>query len=205
MSCDTGISVIALVLAAGRSRRFGTDKRQARLADGRSLLQASLAVAHAGFDDTWVVVRPSESGEALSLPADARLVQAPTAHEGLGSSLGAGFAALLQSDFPAQAAAVMLADMPWLLPATCQILAAHAGAERIVAPHHAGRRGHPVVFGRAFWPALSQVQGDQGARDILKAYARALHLIEVDDPGIHADVDTPTDLAPDFPGKARNR
>jgi len=51
------VSVIALVLAAGSSTRFGSDKRRATLADGRSLLAHSVARARAVFDEVRVVLR----------------------------------------------------------------------------------------------------------------------------------------------------
>ena len=45
--------VAALMLAAGYSRRFGADKRRATLADGRSLLAASLALPCAALAEVW--------------------------------------------------------------------------------------------------------------------------------------------------------
>ncbi|WP_312935130.1 NTP transferase domain-containing protein, partial [Pseudomonas sp.] len=69
-----------------------------------------------------------------------------------------------------------------------------ATAQRIVVPECQGRRGHPVLFGRAFWPELGQVQGDQGGRAVLLAHPQALRVIEVEDAAIWQDVDTPADL-----------
>ena len=51
------MSVVALVLAAGRGMRFGSDKRRATLADGRSLLAHSVERARVVFDDVRVVLR----------------------------------------------------------------------------------------------------------------------------------------------------
>nr|WP_298378881.1 nucleotidyltransferase family protein [uncultured Halomonas sp.] len=204
MPCKKGSDkprVIALVMAAGLSRRFGSDKRRARLRNGRSLLQATLALAKANFEATWVVLRQQDNLEELGLDPLVRVLHAPDSDIGLGTSLGAAFSVLQTqvSARDADAAAVMLGDMPWVSPHTCRTLINHAHAERILLPRHQeprykGRSGHPVLFGRTFWPELSLLSGDTGAREILKQHASSCRVVEVDDPGIHRDVDVPLDL-----------
>ncbi|MCG7601541.1 nucleotidyltransferase family protein [Halomonas sp. McH1-25] len=186
--------VIALVLAAGHSRRFGTDKRRARLDDGRPLLAATLGLAMRCFEEVWVVLRQSEQPAELGIDPDCTVVQAPGDAIGLGTSLGAGARALIEAQVNATAVAVMLGDMPWIQPATCQALKERASPERIVRPRHAGQPGHPVLFGCDFWPDMARLRGDRGARDVLSAHAAACRYIDVDDPGILLDIDVPADL-----------
>lgn len=191
--------VVALVMAAGLSRRFGSDKRRARLTDGRSLLQATLAQARAGFDTPWVVLRESDVPAELGIADTIPVVHAPADDSGLGTSLAAAFRELearREKNIAAIAAAVMLGDMPWVSPATCRRLMEHAHPEHILRPRHGGQLGHPVVFGRAFWPRLSRLSGDQGARQVVKENASACEWIDVDDPGVLRDVDVPKDLHP---------
>lgn len=57
---------------------------------------------------------------------------------------------------------------------------------------HDGRRGNPVAFSRAHLPDLLRLTGDAGARSLLQYYP--VQLVEVDDPGIHLDIDRPQDL-----------
>nr|WP_299243538.1 nucleotidyltransferase family protein [uncultured Halomonas sp.] len=204
MPCEEGRSkprVVALVMAAGLSRRFGSDKRRARLPNGRTLLQATLALAKANFETTWVVLRQQDDPDKLDIESDVHVLHAPSDDIGLGTSLGAAFSALqTQIDASdADAAAVMLGDMPWVSPHTCRTLIDHAHAERIVlprqqGPHHKGRPGHPVLFGQAFWPTLGLLSGDAGAREVLRQHASMCTFVDVDDPGIHRDVDTPMEL-----------
>lgn len=185
--------VVGLMLAAGRARRFGADKRRARLADGRSLLEASLAnAAAAAFAELVLVVRGDDELADLALPTALRVVRAPLADRGLGASLAAGVAAL--GGHPAAALAVLLGDMPWIDPATYARLIDEAQPERIVQPRHAGRAGHPVLFGNAFWPALCALDGDTGARGLIQRHPEAHRLIEVNDPGVLLDIDRPADL-----------
>ena len=91
------------------------------------------------------------------------------------------------------AIAVLLGDMPWIAADTLERLAAMATPEAIVFLYD-GQRGHPVLFGRAFWDALAQLDGDQGARRVLLAHRPAWREVPCDDPGVLRDVDTPAAL-----------
>jgi molybdenum cofactor cytidylyltransferase len=115
------------------------------------------------------------------------------ADEGLGSSLRAA-----AGDLPPDTAAVVvgLADMPAVRSATIAALVAAfgpLGPDGIVAPRHAGRRGHPVVFGARHLAALRALRGDEGARALLAERAADLVLVDVDDPGVLLDLDVPAD------------
>lgn len=186
------MSVVALLLAAGRGTRFGADKRRATLADGRSLLAHSVQRARAVFDDVRVVLREGERGEDFGLPADCRIIDSPDAALGMGHSLAAGAQSL--GDSQAQAVAILLGDMPWIESATLRRLVEASSASNIVLPRHAGQQGHPVIFGREFWPALGQLSGDEGARAVVRAQRDCCVVIEVADVGVLRDVDTPQGL-----------
>ena len=186
------MTVVALVLAAGRSARFGGDKRRAALADGTSVLVQSVEHALAAFDEVRVVLRAGERGQDLRLPTGCRVVHSPDAALGMGHSLAAGVASL--ADSAAQAVAILLGDMPWIAPATLRRLAERASASTILSPHHEGQSGHPVLFGRAFWPALTCLSGDEGARSVVQAHRDRCVVLVVDDAGVLRDVDTPDAL-----------
>ncbi|NRF88788.1 NTP transferase domain-containing protein, partial [Burkholderia gladioli] len=90
---------------------------------------------------------------------------------------------------------VALGDMPWVAPASIRAVARElaSGRNTIAAPHHQGRRGHPVAFAAVHRDALAALDGDTGARALLLAHEVAE--VEVDDPGVLRDVDTRDDLA----------
>ncbi|MFJ4457076.1 NTP transferase domain-containing protein [Pseudomonas sp. NPDC089392] len=186
------MSVVALVLAAGSGTRFGADKRRVTLVDGRSLLAHSVERARGVFDDVRVVLRAGEWGEDFGLPADCQVIVSPDAALGMGHSLAAGARSL--SDSQAQAVAILLGDMPWIELATLRRLAEASSASRIVLPRHAGQQGHPVIFGREFWPALGKLAGDEGAREVVRAQRDCCLVVDVGDAGVLLDVDTPQGL-----------
>ncbi len=187
--------VVALVMAAGASRRFGdADKRLAALPDGRTLLAATVESLQQGFRDVRVVLHASDDPERLGLPPDASVIRASHAADGLGSSI-ADAAQTLARD-PALsgvgAAAICLGDMPWIRPDTLLRLTAAASESRILRPTCNGTPGHPVIFGRALWDELMSLHGNTGARPLLTRYGE--QRVPVDDAGIHRDVDHPGDL-----------
>ncbi len=186
------MNVVALVLAAGRGTRFGADKRRAALADGRSLLAHSAERAGAVFNDVRVVLRAGEQGGDFGLPGGYRVIVSPDAAAGMGHSLAAGVRSLVDSQ--AQAVAIVLGDMPWIELATLRRLAEASSASNIVLPRHAGQQGHPVIFGRDFWPALGLLAGDEGARAVVQAQRDCCVVVEVEDAGVLLDVDTPQGL-----------
>ena len=63
----------------------------------------------------------------------------------------------------------------------------------VIARHH-GRRGHPVLFDRSVFGELLDAPEDQGARAVVNADAGRVHYVDLDDPGITLDLDTPEDL-----------
>jgi molybdenum cofactor cytidylyltransferase len=182
----------AVLLAAGAGRRFGGDKLLALLPDGtpvgvaaaRNLIAAALPVT--------VVVRPEDRRLAGLLGAEgATVVPCPDAHLGMAHSL----ACALGSDPTAQGWLIALADMPRVKPATiAAIAAAWCAPDGIVVPFHRGQRGNPVAIGAAHRAALLELAGDVGARALLERYAQHVTRLEVDDPGVLRDVDTPADL-----------
>jgi molybdenum cofactor cytidylyltransferase len=90
---------------------------------------------------------------------------------------------------------VAMADMPWILPATYRAVAMRLDGGTIAVPTHSGRRGHPVGFGRDFYPALATLGGDTGARRLLGSHGASVIEVPVADPAIHRDIDSPADLS----------
>lgn len=194
-------SLEAVVLAAGAGARFGGAKLLASL-NGAPLIAGALRAAFLAPVRRVLVAVGNDAALRETIEATARgmgaadrlvLVEVDDPAEGMGASLRAA-ARGLSSDL--SGVFVFLGDMPVIDPATPVRLAeALDGPDRIVVPTHLGRRGHPVLFGARWLPALQALSGDEGARALLESASARLARIPVEDPGIHLDVDRPEDLA----------
>ena len=125
------------------------------------------------------------------------VVENPDYAAGQATSVRAGVRAL-REDGPAggvDAVLFALGDMPFVSPASIDALidAFGAGAGDALAAAFDGERGNPVLFDARFLDALADVDGDTGARELLLGSGSAA-LVETDDPGVRADVDTEADL-----------
>jgi molybdenum cofactor cytidylyltransferase len=196
------MSPVGILLAAGRGRRFDPLGQRNKLlqalpaAGGDPVVVASARKLLAILPKVIAVVAPevplNEGGVGALLSAiGCEVVVCPDADTGMAASLVAALRHSLRDD--PESWLVALGDMPHVAPATLAALAdALAAGAEIAAPVMDGRRGNPVGFGRVHLPALLALEGDQGARRLLKTCP--VTEIPVDDPGIFRDIDTPADL-----------
>ena len=187
--------VACVLLAAGGSSRLGRPKQLVRHR-GVPLLHHAVAVARAALPSSpLVVVVGAYSLRVRALlqrtHSGARVVGNPLWREGMASSLRAGLAAVPRDS---RAALVLLVDQPHVDAASLARLL-HAWSRRRGVPaaaRYAGRVGAPAILPRRHWRALARLDGDRGARAMLRGGgARTL----VDMPEAAFDVDTAADLA----------
>jgi len=195
----------AVILAAGAGRRFSRrpgDRKLLAPFEGRPLVAGALDAAFAAparrvllltHGDPDLAELARAHARSAGRDADFEIVTVADAAEGMAASLRTAIRAL-----PAGSAGVFvfLGDMPRVPPGLAHDLA-HALVAGVdaVAPRFDGRRGHPVLFGRACFPALLALSGDVGARDLLAALGDRLALVDSADAGVLFDVDRPQDLA----------
>ena len=153
------MNLTVLMLAAGRSRRFGAaDKLMAELG-GRPLIAHAIAAQAGLAADRVAVVGPDSGAAGLLAAAGFRLVVNPAPEKGQGGSLAQGAAAVATGRV-----LVMLGDMPFVTPDLLARLAGHEG--RAVA-WNGQRRSPPALFAAADQAALLGAIGDEGARGLL--------------------------------------
>jgi CTP:molybdopterin cytidylyltransferase MocA len=188
------VRAAAVILAAGKARRFGTAKQLALL-DGRPLLQHALdaALAVPALGDVVLVLGARADAVADGVDVGrGRVVRSEHWAEGMAASLGVGVAAVPHADV----VLVLLGDQPRVTPAVIERVLAHAAAAgaAFVAARAAydGVPGHPVALGPDLLHLVPALRGDAGARDLLAT--REVHLVEAGDLGDGTDVDTPEEL-----------
>ena len=84
-----------------------------------------------------------------------------------------------------------LVDHPAVAPATIDALLAGPRATLLRVPRYHGRRGHPIWFSRELIPEFLALPETGAARDVVRRHAAQTEFLDVDDPGILADIDDP--------------
>jgi molybdenum cofactor cytidylyltransferase len=185
------MSIAIVVLAAGRSSRFEQGHKLLASFRGVPLLKATLAslpliegairLAVTGF-------RASETGQ-IARDAGYEPIENPHFAEGLASSIRTG---ICHVPGQCEAAFLHLGDMPLVQPATFRALieaAKHNPFSAAFVPAFAGQLGNPVLVRRVLFSELVALEGDQGARALLRRRSD-VRLVPVDDAGILVDLDT---------------
>jgi CTP:molybdopterin cytidylyltransferase MocA len=183
--------IAGIILAAGAGRRFGGPKQLAPIG-GRPMLDVVIdnALAVPALDPVLVVLGAhlAEVRAAIDfgvLP----VVEAPDWDRGQSASLRAGVAAAGDVD----AALILLGDQPFITP---QVIAGAIGWDPewhdAVRTTYFGEPGHPVLLTRRLLDEVASLDGDVGARDLLRRHrVRTFEAGHLADP---TDIDTPGDL-----------
>ena len=187
-------SIGAVILAAGMSSRMGEPKQLLRLG-GKTLLEQVLENARSAAVDEIVVVLGA-AAESIRQQVDLNKIKVvinSSYRQGMGTSLGAGLAAL---DPAIKAALIILGDQPFVRPATLQRICeeyrrSHA---QIVIPLYKGFRGNPILLDRSVFPEVMALSGDVGCRAIFGDHPEGIVKLSVEDAGILLDIDSKADF-----------
>jgi molybdenum cofactor cytidylyltransferase len=193
---EAGKHVAAVVLAAGRSTRMGVINKLTAKLGGKPLVRFAVEQALASQAGPVIVVtgHQREKVEAVLAGLDVQFVHNPHYADGLGTSLGAGLAAVPES---ADGAVVCLGDMPQIDAKLIDRLIGTFDPETgilVVVPTFDGKRGNPVVWARRFFPQLMSINGDFGARHLIGTVSEAVAEVAVSDVSVTLDIDTPDAL-----------
>ncbi len=184
--------VSAVVLAAGESRRMGTNKLLLPWGETTVLERTLGNVSASGVSETSVVV--GHERELTGPPAEiyGRVLFNPDYATGMLSSAQAAVRALGSST---EAMLVMLGDQPLVGPDIIDtLLAAYAaGPHGLVAPTYGGRRGNPVIIDRRYFAELLALPPEAAPRALLQRHPDDLLLVEVESDAILHDLDRPED------------
>lgn len=181
----------AVVLAAGASTRLGKPKQLIEI-EGETLLRRTVRLAlEAGCAPVFVVLGYEAERMRAEIDGATAVINEEWA-EGMGSSLRRGMEAAMA--VKPVGVLLLVCDQPRLTAEHLRkLMAAQDGdAGRIVASGYAGRVGVPAVFGRGYFAELRAVEGDRGAREVIRRHGDAVRAVEW--PEGQIDLDRPEDL-----------
>ncbi|PHQ70749.1 MAG: 4-diphosphocytidyl-2C-methyl-D-erythritol kinase, partial [Sneathiella sp.] len=189
-------SVAILILAAGQSRRMGSDNKLLAQIAGKPMLshvaaqalksKAARVFAVTGYD--------REKIKSLLENMDIDVFHNPDYADGLSSSLKIGFAALADAY---EGILICLGDMPFVTTKLFdQLIDAFDREEgrAIIVPAYNGKRGNPVLIASVFKPDILAVTGDIGAKSLIAENEHVVFTVDIENNSIFRDIDTPNAL-----------
>ena len=184
------VNIAGVILAAGQSSRFGQPKQLLPWGK-RNMLNTCIATAKIAMLSPIVVVLGAHSEEILP-EMDQEGVEVVINHhwaEGQSTSVKAGVAALPKD---VHGAVFLLADQPQIsVQLIVSIMETAWKRNNVVLPVIMGKRANPVYFPKQTFPALLNLEGDQGGRAVLNHFPTTL--LEWLDEDMAGDMDTPED------------
>jgi len=187
--------IVAVVLAAGLSKRIGRPKALLRYKKQSFLNHILINLQTAGINNIFVVlgqefdrVKGSFSNKNPYI-----FIHNPHPEEGPLSSFKL---ALQKMPRETQGCLLVLVDHPLVTAETYRYIKylGEKHQDAILIPVFKGQNGHPVYFGKKFFPQLLQAPLTEGARYVVHHNQQAIHKFETDDHGVIADIDTKDDF-----------
>ena len=183
-----------ILLAAGESSRMGYPKPLLKI-DGVTFIERIAASMLEAVPRILIVLGAHAERIRPVIPRDDRIavVENPNYSKGQLSSLKVGLGAV---DPEAGGALVHLGDHPRVRAESFKRLieSYRTWSEPIVVARCDGHRGHPLIFSRALFQELQDAPEDEGARYVVNRDPTRVLYVDLDDPGINLDLDTPADL-----------
>ena len=192
--------IAGILLAAGQSSRFGSQKLTCRLPDSEFTIaeQSAYNLMQALPHSIAIIREGDQQLNNLLSSTGITIVENPEADSGISSSIKCALNYLAQkkgTDSTLKGYLIALADMPYITPTIIKSLAdTLLKGQLLCAPQFENQRGHPVGFSAQLKTELLALKGDIGAKPLLDKYKNQLHLIKVDDNGVLFDIDYADDL-----------
>jgi len=186
--------VSAIILAAGFSTRMGGRFKPLLPLGNTTILGRCIGLFHRGSLENVVVVtgHRAEDVQVAAKEQGARPVFNPDYEKGMFSSVVAGLKAI---DADVEAVFLLPVDIPLVQTETieCLLSAYQRHRGKIIRPVYQGRQGHPPIIPLAIGTSIADWSGPDGLRGALAQFENETVGVEVEDPHILFDVDTPTD------------
>ena len=183
--------ITAIVLAAGRSRRMGQPKMLLPWGETTVLGHVIHMLESARLDEILVVTGGAREKVVALVGNSARTLFNPDYQRGeMLSSLQVGL-----REASGEAALVVLGDQPQIRKSSLELLLEEFARSEpsIIVPSYDMHRGHPWIIPKVHWAEILEMDSGESLRDFLNRHADDIVYVQVDDPGVLQDLDTPED------------
>jgi molybdenum cofactor cytidylyltransferase len=184
----------AILLAAGRSSRFGSPKQLAQY-EGKSLIRRAAESLTSSLCNPVIVVLGAEIERCRFEVADLPVIVCINDdwRSGMSSSIRSGLSNLLAIKPDVSAVIIALCDQPYITSENINLLATRfiGSSTNVVAAGYNGVQGVPALFASLIFDQLLSLEGDKGARHLIRSLEH-VETVQMEESAF--DVDTPGDL-----------
>ncbi|MFP3204459.1 MAG: nucleotidyltransferase family protein [Metallosphaera yellowstonensis] len=182
---SSSMDVGTVVLAAGEGKRFGRNKLLMTVG-GKTIIEWAISA----LPRPRVVVVGRYAIELFPVLKSEVVIYNPNWANGMSTSLKLGVRFFQDMD----GILVALGDMPLVSEGVVKrMLEAYSSSCLAVVPTYEGKLGNPVILSKKLFPEIWKLEGDTGARKIIRN-VKEICLVQGDE-GVLIDVDTEADLA----------
>ena len=184
--------IYGILLAAGTSKRFGSNKLLYPLPDGTPIGVASARNLSDGIQNVIAAVNKDDAiFTSLMHSESLNTIVVQESNLGISASLISG----IKSTETADGWVILPADMPWVKPETINNIAVliDHGVD-IAVPYFNGQYGHPIGISCKYLSELLSLSGEQGAEHIIQTHLDNVTIFKSNDKGVLLDINKPRDI-----------
>lgn len=181
--------IYGLILAAGQGRRAGLAKLSRYIGESTMLEHVAKIVANSDLERTIMITGYEDSfADKIARKYDFLTCHNENYMKGMSTSLKTGIKFLPEN---CQAVVIILGDMPYIKSSTINMLvsAFKSDGKDIIIPVYKNKIGHPLLMSLKYKEQILNIQGDKGARDVIKNNLQNVKYLDVNDEGILIDID----------------
>ncbi|MBZ5536635.1 MAG: nucleotidyltransferase family protein [Acidobacteriia bacterium] len=185
--------IIGIILAAGESKRMGTPKALLKIGEHPFINHIANQLEASQLDLIYAVLGENADVIQPVLARNITVIHNPNFKEGQISSLRTAIDKVQYEN--CDGVIIALVDHPLISTSVVLKLIEtfYQSKKRIIIPTHSGKRGHPVLYSREVFAEILEAPPDRNAKAIRLENLEETLEVEVDDPGILVDIDTPQD------------
>jgi len=192
--------IASIILAAGASTRFGSNKFLAKIR-GQYLLERTIApfLNHGDLRNELIVVTGyyTDDLKPLLKKMKANQIHNPSFNEGMSSSIQAGYRSLKSKLNKLSGIIIHPGDIPYInIQDLERLISSHkVSPDSIVIPKFNSKRGHPIIIPKRMFSEFDNIgEYPNGLRDLIRSSDSKIKYVNINNQGILEDIDTKKDL-----------
>ncbi len=182
--------ISAILLAAGESKRMNGENKLTKKINGVPLIKISVKNILESSVDELIIITGHKSDEitnTIDINKKIKFIFNKDYKSGMASSIKTGLNNLSEKT---KSFLICLGDMPMINKEIYNLLIKHSKNKKIIVPTYKNKQGNPILFSVLMKSKIMNIDGDNGAKKILKKNKDKIFNLEINDQGILKNYNT---------------